>query len=156
MTLGTPLGLAVVLTWGLAACAVVAPPVSKLPDGSYRIACNETLSRCLGAFETICDWHGYDVISASERKRRADLRDVPDETVTSEAQVRCKPGEAIFGGSPAPASDVAPPTPPVTAGPPHTTAPAVGCVAPQADGGASSCSGTSPSVPAAGLPSLQK
>jgi len=48
---GKRLGLAAVLVSGLAACAVVAPPVRKLPDGSYRIACNDRLSTCLGAFE---------------------------------------------------------------------------------------------------------
>ena len=157
MTFGTRSGLAVVLTWGLVACAAVAPPVSKLPDGSYRIACNETLSRCLGAFETICAWHGYDVISASERKRRADLRDVPEETVTSEAQVRCRPGEAIFGSSPAPASAVAPaPNSPATPEPPNATAPAVVSAAPQPDGGGPPCGGPSPVTPAAAPPALPK
>ncbi len=68
MTFGTRLGLAVVLASGLTACAVGVPAVRKLPDGSYQITCKDTLSTCLGAFETICDWHGYDVISASEQQ----------------------------------------------------------------------------------------
>jgi hypothetical protein len=127
MTLGKRLGLAAVLVSGLVACALVAPPVRKLPDGSYRIACNDRLSTCLGAFENICEWHGYDVISASERRRRTDLRDVPNETVTSEAQVRCKLGEPLFGSSPAP----------------------------PADGGASPSSGTSPASPAPSPPAPQ-
>ena len=157
MSFGPRLGLGLVLAAELTACAVVAPAVSKLPDGSYRITCKDTLSTCLGAFENICDWHGYDVISASEQKRRADLRDVPDVTVTSEAQVRCKPGELLFGNSPAPAALPAPtpapaaepprPTAPA-AEPPHLMAPAM-CVAPQADGGANPCSGASPGTPPA-------
>jgi hypothetical protein len=146
--------LTVVLGSGLAGCAGVAPAVHKLPDGSYRIACKDTLSSCLGAFENICDWHGYDVISASERKLRGDLRDVPDVTVTSEAQVRCKPGEPIFGSSPAPAPVVAPaPTPPPpTAELSHRAEPEVLCAAPQTDGGALPCRGTSSGTPAVAPP----
>jgi hypothetical protein len=140
-----------------AACAVVAPPVSKLPDGSYRVACTEPLSSCLEAFETVCAWHGYDVISATERRRHADLREAGNETIASEAQVRCKPGEVLFGGSPAapapPPAAPAPaaPAPPqvtplpgaATAEPPASAAFPASCEAPAVDGGAPSCGGTS-------------
>ncbi len=132
--------LTIVLGAALAACAAIAPQVHKLPDGGYQIACDDTLSSCLGAFETICEWHGYDVISATERRRHADLRDVPDVTIHSEAEVRCKPGEALFGNPPAP-----PGPPPEAAALPPAAPPAPPPRAvPGADGGATDC-GTPPS-----------
>jgi hypothetical protein len=134
-----------------AACATAAPPVSKLPDGSYRVACNQPLSSCLQAFETICSWHGYDVISASERRQNADLREAGNETIASEAQVRCKPGEALFGGSPAapvaaPAPGPAAPAPPPAAATAEAASPP-SCAAPAADGGAPACGGASSVTP---------
>jgi hypothetical protein len=153
-------GPIVALAAAAAACAVIAPPVTKLPDGGYRIACDDTLSSCLGAFETICEWHGYDVISATERRRHADLRDVPGVTITSEAEVRCKPGETLFGRSPeapapapapaalapaAPPTPPPPPPPPTPPPPPPTVepspppGPAGSCGISGADGGGTSC-----------------
>jgi hypothetical protein len=157
MTRGGPRPGLAVLALAAAACAVVAPPVSKLPDGSYRVACTEPLSSCLEAFETVCAWHGYDVISATERRRHAaDLREVGNETIDSEAQVRCKPGEALFGGSPAapapppaapaPAASAPPQAAPLpaaaTAEPPARAAFPTSCEAPAVDGGAPACGGT--------------
>jgi hypothetical protein len=153
-------GLFVAVAFALAGCATVAPAPRKLPDGSYQLACSVTLATCLQAFETVCAWHGYDVISGTERRRRADLRDVPEETITSEAQVRCKAGEALFGGSPAaaappPALQAAGPTAPAlrpapTAEPRSVAAPATVCSATPADGGAPTCGG--PSSTTSGAP----
>lgn len=152
MTRGGSRSALAVLALAAAACAVVAPPVSKLPDGSYRVACTKPLSSCLEAFETVCAWHGYDVISATERRQHADLREVGNETIASEAQVRCKPGEALFGGSPAaPAPPQAPLPAAATAEPPASaTFPA--CEAPAVDGGAPSCGGTSAGTSGAANP----
>ena len=136
----------------LAACAV-GPQVRKLPDGGYRIACDATLSSCLGAFETVCAWHGYDVISATERRRRLVPGELHDETITSEAEVRCKSGDALFGVSPAPppAAPAAPapaPAPPPTVEPSVSVVPDGVCGVPAADGGAPASCGEGPASPA--------
>jgi hypothetical protein len=138
---GTRGGLVLAVTLALAGCATVASQPHKLPDGSYQIACAETLATCLQAFEQVCAWHGYDVISAKERRRHGDLRDVPVETITSEAQVRCKPGEALFGGTTSAPPAPAPAAPAATAEPPSIAASTLSCRVPAADGGAPSCDG---------------
>src|SRR5262249_31753872 len=87
----------------------------RLPDGSYRISCNAPLTSCLQALEQKCEWHGYDVISASETRSRHDLRDIPDVAVKSDAKVRCKAGEPLVRaarGAPAPPPAPPPPPPP--------------------------------------------
>src|ERR1051325_2397312 len=82
---------------GLAACTtLLGPQPERLPDGSYRASCKAPLRSCLEPFERICEWHGYDVITASEARDRTDARGVSDLTIKSEAQVRCKEGEPIF------------------------------------------------------------
>src|SRR6516225_3021759 len=86
--------------WGLVGCAFFVARPNRLPDGSYRVSCDGSLSRCLDPFDQICEWHGYDVISASESRRHSDLREVPTLTVVSEAHIRCKPGEPLLGTGP--------------------------------------------------------
>jgi unsaturated rhamnogalacturonyl hydrolase len=104
----------------ISACALIAPQPQKLADGTYRASCGMPLTQCLEPFERICEWHGYDVLSANESRTRSDLRDIPDVKITSEAQVRCKRGEPLFGGAPPPPPPPSPPPPP----PPLPTAPA--------------------------------
>jgi len=160
--------LVVLVAIAATACATFAPPMSKLPDGSYRVACKAALSSCLKPFETVCGWHGYDVISASEDRRPGDLRDVPELTIASEAQVRCKEGKALFGREPAapapPAASAPPPVAPAVAPaaserPPAPTVelPPTGaspppCLVPPPDGGVSACGGPSPRTPGAAGP----
>lgn len=81
-------------------CATATRNVQQLPDGSYRLGCNGPLASCLATLGTICNWHGYDVVSGDERRGHPDLRDVPDDTVTSEAVLRCRPGEPLLGSWP--------------------------------------------------------
>ena len=100
-----PLAFGLAACW-VAACALVARQPERLPDGSYRVSCPAPLSNCLETFDRVCEWHGYDVLSASESRNRSDLREIPDVKVSSTAEVRCKPADPVFGGSPAP------PTPP--------------------------------------------
>ena len=120
----------------IAACASLAPrQPQRLPDGSFRVACDAPLTSCLEPFDRICDSNGYDVVSASERRKRIDLRDVPEVIVSSEAQVRCKPGDPVLGtwpprSSPAPAA-----APPPIVSPPPATAPPLPSPAPAPDGG---------------------
>lgn len=147
---GTRQGPVVAVAVALAGCATGASQgnnLRKLPDGSYEVACRQTLATCLQAFETVCAWHGYDVISAAERRQRADLRDPTEETISSEAQVRCKSGAPLFGRSPdagptAPATPAAlPPGPPPASAAPAAAEPPVdvtpaACAVPTPDGGA--------------------
>ena len=92
--------LGVLLAGGwIASCALAGHHPQKLPDGSYRASCTTPLTSCLQTFETICEWHGYDVIAASESRTRSDLREIPDVTINSEAHVRCRQGEPLFGGT---------------------------------------------------------
>jgi rhamnogalacturonyl hydrolase YesR len=109
---------------GMAACAMVAPQPQRLPDGSYKVACDAPLTSCLERFEKMCEWHGYDVLAASERRQPHDLRGIPDVAIKSEAQVRCKAGDPLFG-APAATPPPAPPAPAPTpaAPPPAPTAP---------------------------------
>jgi len=110
----------------IGACALIAHHPQKLPDGSYQTACDAPLSSCLQEFETLCEWHGYDVIAAGEKRTRPDIRDVPNVVIHSEARVRCKPAEPIFGRSPPPPAPEPPPPTliPPTAPPPPPPPPA--------------------------------
>jgi len=91
--------LGVLLAGGwLASCALAGHHPQKLPDGSYQASCATPLTSCLETFEKLCEWHGYDVIAASESRTRSDLREIPDVTINSDAHVRCKEPEPLFGG----------------------------------------------------------
>ena len=92
------LGVLLAGSW-IASCALAAHHPQKLPDGSYQASCTTPLTSCLQTFETLCEWHGYDVLAASERRTRSDLREIPDVTINSEAHVRCRQPEALFGGT---------------------------------------------------------
>ena len=61
--------LGVLLAGGwIASCALAGHHPQKLPDGSFQASCTTPLTSCLQTFETLCEWHGYDVIAASERR----------------------------------------------------------------------------------------
>ena len=108
-----------------ATCALLSRP-QRLADGSYQLKCNAKLSVCLGEIEDICNWHGYDVIRATEDRQRNDIREVRDEIVTSEAIVRCRQGKALFGSTPdPPQASPPPPFPPPRAAPATADAGAV-------------------------------
>jgi hypothetical protein len=92
----------------IASCALAVHYPQKLADGSYQASCTKPLTSCLETFETLCEWQGYDVIAASERRTRSDLREIPDVTINSEAHVRCRQPEPIFGGKSAATPGAAP------------------------------------------------
>jgi rhamnogalacturonyl hydrolase YesR len=109
-------GPGLVACW-FAACTLTAVRPERLPDGSYRTSCTIPLTKCLETFETICESHGYEVISASEDRKRPDLREIPEVIVSSEAHVRCKAPEpllGVWGSKPAPSQ--APAQPPAPTG----------------------------------------
>ncbi len=103
-------------------CALFAPGrPTRLPDGSYEIKCTASLATCLAGIEKVCAWHGYDVVRASETRRRGDIPEIPTEIVTSEAVVRCGKGNPLFTlpqPAPPPALAVPAPAPPLIASPP--------------------------------------
>jgi hypothetical protein len=116
---------------GLAACALVARQPQRLPDGSYRAACDASLMSCLEPFERICAWHGYDVISASENRRADPEPELVNVTISSEAVVRCKQPQPLLRGGAPPS-----PPPPASSPPPAPMVPApVPDAVPVPDGG---------------------
>jgi hypothetical protein len=114
-----PLFLASLL--GLAACSLSNVDHKTLPDGSHELTCRSHLSTCLVAIQETCAEAGYDVVSASEERKRAGPATIETETVRSQATVRCRTTPAIFGGDsakpeaprPAPSAPVSAPPPPV-------------------------------------------
>src|SRR6185503_10326444 len=119
-----PFAIAILAAFTTTTCALFAPPQpQKLSDGSWELKCNDRLAACLTGFEGVCDWHGYDVVRATEDRRRTDIREARREIITSEAVVRCKRGAPLFSGSePAPAPP-APTPPPAAAVPPPALPP---------------------------------
>jgi len=113
-TIVRPLRVALAAGW-IASCTAGVHYPQKLEDGSYQASCNTPLTSCLRTFETLCEWQGYDVIAASERRSRSDLREIPDVTIKSDARVRCRQPEPVFGGKSAPEPAVPAPPEPATA-----------------------------------------
>jgi len=129
------LGFGLAACW-LTACALVKPRPQHLPDGSYRVSCSAPLSSCLQTFEEVCEWHGYDVIAATENRQHSDLREIPAVTIASEATVRCKKPKPLFGGT-----SEAPPPAPAAPQPPMISTPPPGNVGPMSDGVSAAGSG---------------
>ena len=119
---------------GLLACAFARPRPQRLADGSYQIQCPGKLAACLTALDGLCDWHGYDVVRATEKRKRSDIRDIRDETITSEAVVRCRDGDPLFGTAPGTTLSPPPPSPAASLAPPAPASPPEPSPAP--DGGA--------------------
>ena len=92
--------LALIAGCGLLACAATVGRPQQLPDGTYQLACQTRLSTCLTAMDNICFGHGYDVLTANERRTNRDVPQALGETITSEAHVACKQGEPLFGHAP--------------------------------------------------------
>jgi hypothetical protein len=79
-----------------------------LPDGSYRVECDQRLSRCLIAIEEVCA-KGYDVVQASDDVNYRGPIEPNEPTLNSQVTARCKT-ESVLGGrkTPAPAPPPAP------------------------------------------------
>ncbi len=135
--------------------------VRKVSDRTYAVTCRDSLERCLIPVQEICVTHGYDVLSATERRAYSGPMP-PDgyESVEAEATVRCRQATPLFGQDPnkpivpvasasakvpapsPPSSAVpaaSPPPPPVPPPPPAPTvpsAPPAPPATPEADVGA--------------------
>lgn len=91
-----------------ASCAMMRPHAIQVQqDGSYRVACDTTLSSCLAPFDKCND--GFDVVRATEARQR--MGPLPSaETVNSEAILRCRRRTPMFGTGPQPPAPAAPST----------------------------------------------
>jgi hypothetical protein len=72
-----------------AACAHGSIERRAQPDGSYRVDCKGSLTRCLTAVEEVCR-QGYEVIEAREDVRYLGPIEPNEPIVTSEVVARCK------------------------------------------------------------------
>ena len=81
----------------VAACASGKPGRTKLPDGSYKIQCRMPLADCLTALADVCKLHGYDVVQGKEKISRNGVEPVDSTIVESEAVVRCRSANTLFG-----------------------------------------------------------
>jgi hypothetical protein len=70
------------------------PPAQVQPDGSYRLACDTALATCLAPFDK-CR-HGFDIVRAIEERHRRGPEPA-QETVSSEAVLRCRELTMMFG-----------------------------------------------------------
>lgn len=87
--------LAALLVCG--SCATMSRPKAEaLPDGTYRVACDKPLADCLTPFDK-CN-HGFDVVRASESRRRRGPEPLPAEYFESEAILRCRQPSRVVGG----------------------------------------------------------
>lgn len=103
---------------GIVSCASFQNAERKrLPDGSYELTCRSRLSLCLVEMQDSCTDAGYDVLDASEERKRAGPPTAEVETIRSRARIRCRKATAVFGSPepeapPIPSSAAPPPVPP--------------------------------------------
>ena len=91
------------------ACSHMSPAVPrKQDDGSYRVDCKDSLTRCLTAFEGACP-QGYEILHAHESRQFYGPDAYNQPVVTSEAVARCrKPGKSTAEGTSSGAGGAAP------------------------------------------------
>ncbi|HEY3494391.1 MAG TPA: hypothetical protein VGK73_06885 [Polyangiaceae bacterium] len=128
--------------------------VQRLADGSYRVECEAALLPCLEPVAKICELHGYDVVKATEDRKRYGPSPWQADVVKSSAVVRCREAKPFFlfgggesqpapvpSGSARPVRSATPPPPP----PPPPVAPgcvpgtSLACAAPSGCTGAQIC-----------------
>lgn len=118
------------------ACAA---PVTLVPlaDRTYQVECRQALASCLVRVEELCSAHGYDVLTATERRETSGASPVDAEYVKSTATIRCRLAVPVFGADPNPppppiastkpllnaAPRNPPPTPPSSSPPPSSSSP---------------------------------
>lgn len=79
-----------------------APPgtLTRVADGTYRVECKQALATCLVRVHEVCSSHGYDVLTATERRETSGAAPVDAEYVKSSATVRCRVAVPVFGRDP--------------------------------------------------------
>jgi hypothetical protein len=74
--------------------------LTRLDNGDYRVACSSRLLYCLEPAAKVCGEHGYDVVSAEERRELVGPSPYASETLKSSAVVHCHQPKALFGSEP--------------------------------------------------------
>ncbi|HWP06377.1 MAG TPA: hypothetical protein VNN72_11570 [Polyangiaceae bacterium] len=104
------------------ACAA---PVKLVPiaERTYQLECRQALATCLVRVQELCSSHGYDVLTATERRETSGASPVEGEYVKSSATVRCRVAVPVFGQDPnpppPPIASTAPASAPASAPPPN-------------------------------------
>jgi hypothetical protein len=140
--------LGAILVIGLShSCASFRSPAPEaLPDGNYRISCKKPLATCLSSLDSVCK-DGYQIVRATEDRKRKGAYPAVYEFVESEAVISCRQAESLAGpgarghaaaGGASPSSPTAKPPPP--SGEP-TRFPTCVPWAPQDGGVGSACTG---------------
>jgi len=150
------IGVALAATLGCASPA----QVTRVSPGIYQLECKSSLAVCLVSVQEQCRAHGYDVLSATERREY--VADSPEshEWVKASAKVRCREAIPMFGPDPnlpvPPAASAAAPAvaTPSTAAPPVTAvAPAPPAPSPPPSAAPSPPPSAAPSPPPPAAPS---
>jgi hypothetical protein len=101
--------------------------VTPIADRTYQVECEQALTSCLVRVQEMCSAHGYDVLTASERRETSGPSPVQNELVKASATVRCRQAVPLFGADPnPPPPPIASVAPPTAAPPSSSTAPLLG------------------------------
>jgi hypothetical protein len=91
------------------ACASTRNSLRPLEGGRYQLECKTSLRECLAQAETRCDISGYQVVRATEAKRRVGVPPVQSEYTESRAIFVCGGTDVKLDQTPAPAVPTTPP-----------------------------------------------
>jgi hypothetical protein len=61
----------------------------RLADGSWRVSCNQSMSRCVREVDRICGESDYEITSGRARLRSFGIGSLPNESWVTELVVRC-------------------------------------------------------------------
>jgi hypothetical protein len=86
---------------GVHACSMPAG-LTRLNNGDYKVQCSGHLLPCLQPAATACGEHGYDILSAEERRDLIGPSPFQTEVLKSVAVVRCHTPKPLFGSGPEP------------------------------------------------------
>ena len=84
---------------GACGCAIH-PGFERLANGDLRVACNGPLAGCLSPVADACAEHGFDVVTATERRETTGAPTEQANLLHSEATVRCRRAIPLFGHDP--------------------------------------------------------
>src|SRR5713226_6466868 len=73
----------------LSSCASGSMERQRLADGSWRVSCNQSMSRCVREVDRICGESDYEITSGRARLRSFGIGSLPNESWVTELVVRC-------------------------------------------------------------------
>jgi hypothetical protein len=91
------------------ACSPTVGSLRPLDGGRYQLECKTSLRECLARAEARCDISGYQVVDATEAKRRVGVPPVQSEYTESRAIFVCGGTDGRLEQTPAPAVPTTPP-----------------------------------------------